>query len=189
VQPRFLTPQEYLEIESKSEIKSEYWNGRIYPMIEGWPRPGDSEDILGEPHFAIITQLVAAVALRLKGEPWCVSIGVSADEPDCSIVSHEDGSRVVVEVLSPSTEAADRGVKLHRYLRTESIKEYVLVSHESPCVETFERLEMGSARFQAFEGLQSSVTIRTAGIDVPLAEIYDGITFRHGWVNAPARCE
>jgi Uma2 family endonuclease len=80
-------------------------------------------------------------------------------------------------VLSPSTEAYDRGKKFSYYQKVASLKEYVLVSQDEARVERFTRQADGTWVLANFVGLESSLTL--AGIDcqVPLATIYDRVDF------------
>jgi Uma2 family endonuclease len=181
----YLTPEQYLEIEEKAEFKSEYWDGQMYAMAGGTPR-----------HSEVGTLFAAAAVPRLKRTGCGVfnsDLRIRDSErslytyPDVSIVcgKPEYGEKntlsnptVLVEVLSPATEAKDRGAKFQRYRQIESLKEYVLISQDEPWVETYLRQMDGSWRFESFNGLAASVELKSVGIEIPLAEIYDGITFR-----------
>ena len=85
--------------------------------------------------------------------------------------------RVLVEVLSPTTEGYDRGEKFRRYLTIDSLEEYVLVSQSIPRIETFFRQEGGAWLFRHAVGLDAIVTIRSLQIELPLSEVYAGIEF------------
>jgi len=91
--------------------------------------------------------------------------------------------RVVVEVISPSTESYDRKTKFDGYRRVESFEEYVLVSQDVPRIETFRRQADGSWAFMVFTGLGEVAKVQSVQIDLPLAEAYDGVDFRrrHLW--------
>jgi Uma2 family endonuclease len=95
------------------------------------------------------------------------------DEKQTTIIN----PRLVVEVLSGSTEAYDRGVKFAAYRELKSFQEYVLISQDQPLVETFLRQADGTWVLAAARGLEGSMTLRSLQIVVPLAEIYMGITF------------
>ena len=83
--------------------------------------------------------------------------------------------RVIIEVLSPSTEAYDRGDKFTQYRRIESFEEYVLISQDRPNVESIFRQADGAWSFQNHTSLDAAATIRCLGIEIPLAEIYAGV--------------
>jgi Uma2 family endonuclease len=82
---------------------------------------------------------------------------------------------LIVEVLSKSTEAFDRGDKFGHYRKLESLKEYVLVSQTEPRVETFVRSEDGRWTFTEFAGTEAICRFASIDCDIPVAAIYEGI--------------
>jgi Uma2 family endonuclease len=82
---------------------------------------------------------------------------------------------LIVEVLSKSTEAFDRGDKFAFYRKIESVREYVLVSQTEPRVETFVRSEQGSWRFTEFFGLDAVCHFASVDCNIPVAAIYEEI--------------
>ena len=84
---------------------------------------------------------------------------------------------LVVEVLSPSTEAFDRGAKFEAYRTVESLKEYVLVSQDKPLVEQYVRNGDGSWKFTEAVGLESSLTLPSVGCTLNLAAVYKRVEF------------
>jgi Uma2 family endonuclease len=85
--------------------------------------------------------------------------------------------RLVVEVLSPSTEGYDRGDEFRAYRTVESLREYVLVSQDRPLVETFVRQHDGRWLLSTFAGLESAANLQALNVDLPLAEVYAGVEF------------
>jgi Uma2 family endonuclease len=86
--------------------------------------------------------------------------------------------RVLIEVLSDSTEAYDRGLKFERYREIESFEEYVLIAQDRPSVEVYRRQAAGLWTIQPpYQGLDAVAKLVSAGIDLPLSEIYAGIEF------------
>ena len=83
---------------------------------------------------------------------------------------------LLVEVLSPTTEAYDRGAKFAQYRRLESLREYVLVSQTEARVEVFTR---GDGRWTFFEaiGMDAECPLPSLGIALPLAEVYERVVF------------
>jgi Uma2 family endonuclease len=144
----FLTEEEYLAIERQAEFRSEYFAGEVFAMAGASRR-----------HNRIVTNLVAALDSQLKARPCNVysnDMRVKVQDtglftyPDvvltCGEERFEDGENdillnplVIVEVLSDSTEAYDRGKKFENYQSIESLKEYLLVSQNSQRVEQFVR--------------------------------------------------
>jgi Uma2 family endonuclease len=85
--------------------------------------------------------------------------------------------QLIVEVLSPSTEAYDRGEKFSRYRQIDSLQEYVLVSPSSRRIEVFLRQPDGAWLFTAFSRLDASAVLRSVEVKLPLQEVYSGIEF------------
>lgn len=88
---------------------------------------------------------------------------------------------VVFEVLSPSTEACDRGEKFLRYrTQIEALREYVLVSQHRPLVEHYVRQPDGSWSYSSAGSLDEVVNLVSIGCRLPLSEIYDRVVFPAG---------
>ena len=86
--------------------------------------------------------------------------------------------KVIVEVLSDSTEAFDRGEKFRRFqLWNPTLTDYLLVSQDRPLIEHFARQADGSWSYRLTMGLDSSVTIVSISCTLKLAEVYERITF------------
>jgi Uma2 family endonuclease len=187
-EPRRYTVQEYFDFEDTSEVKHEYFEGYLLDMS------GASYD-----HGTISVNLIGLLYGLLKGTPCRVResntrVQVQKETlysyPDVAIVcgppelTPEDkrkgtinNPRVVFEVLSPSTEAWDRGEKFNRYGRLESLQEYVLVSQHTPRVETLFRHDDGTWLLSRFEGLEAVVSLRCMPLKIPLRDIYAEVDF------------
>ena len=175
-----LTPEQYLAIERKSEYKSEYLDGVIYAMS------GASRE-----HNLISLNLGAEIRQLLKSRKCEVYTGdmrVSVDAaglytyPDIAIVCAEpqflDGEfdtllnpTVLIEVLSPSTEAYDRGKKFGHYRRIASLREYVLVAQDRVSVERYVRRGQDWVLTE-WNSLDESLRLDSIEGEVPLREIY-----------------
>jgi Uma2 family endonuclease len=178
---RQLSAEEYLEIERHSEIKSEYLDGEIFAMTGATRR-----------HNLITTNLVREVSQSLLDRPCEVyssdlrvhipSTGLYT-YPDLAVVCgeprFEDGEvdtllnpTLIVEILSPTTEAYDRGKKFEHYDAIESLAEYVLVSQTSPRVEQYVRQAGAHWLFTATSGLSGRVVFPSINCELALAAIY-----------------
>ena len=126
---------------------------------------------------------VYAVDLRLKVNPHRLYT-----YPDISVVcgeskladDHKDtllNPTVLVEVLSPSTEARDRGLKFTHYRHIESLQEYALVWQSEPRLEIYRRQPAGDWLLSEISGLDSTCRFGSLGCEVPLSEIYSGVSF------------
>jgi Uma2 family endonuclease len=181
-----LTPAEYLAIERKAAFRSEYLNGEMFAMAGA-----------SYPHTRICDNLVAALRAQFKNGP-CYTLShdmrvkVTATGlytyPDviilCGPPELEDAEldtllnpRVVIEVLSDSTERYDRGPKFKNYKQVASLREYILVSQDEPSCDRYVRGPDETWLNRTFAGLDSTLAFETVSAAVPLPEIYAGVTF------------
>jgi Uma2 family endonuclease len=185
---RRYTIAEYLALEERSDIRHEFHAGEMLAMSGGTFA-----------HSRINMNFSGLLHARLKGHPCYpldinmrVRIGRRLDYvyADTSIVcgapqfDPDDpkkttilNPRVVIEVLSESTESYDRGVKFELYREVPSLEEYVLVSQREPLIESFLRQPDGTWSFKPWKGLEGTVTLRSLEITVPLSEVYVGVEF------------
>jgi len=147
--------EDYLGLEEYANVKHEYLDGVIHAMAGGSPE-----------HGAITMRIGAALVPQLRGRGSTVygsdvRIRVAATGlstyPDLSVGCGERRADsqdpqalvdpvVLVEVLSPSTEAYDRGEKLHHYRQIPSLLEVLLVAHDRHEVEVWRRAQGGWVR-------------------------------------------
>ncbi len=182
------TPQEYYALEALAEYKSDFYKGEIFAMAGGTPR-----------HSLICANVAGETRSRLKSSPCAVyesNLRVKnkftgfRNYPDAAICcepleyDEEDAGQatitnptVLFEVLSPSTEAYDRGFKAENYRRIATLKAYVIVAQETPHVEIYIRQADNSWLLREVHGLDSTLAILSIGIDLPLAEIYAKVVF------------
>lgn len=150
-------------------------------------------------HSRIIANVIRSAGNRLDGSPCFVlesnmRVRLAVEDryvyPDATIVCGEPqfdpldpnqttilNPTVVVEVLSDSTEAYDRGAKFTAYRELASMTEYVLVSQDVPQVETYLRQGDGTWSFAAYRGVENVAAFRSVRIELPLKEIYSGLAF------------
>jgi Uma2 family endonuclease len=187
--PQRMTIAEYLAMEEASEEKHEYVRGYVYPLHRDAPVGMSGAD---PKHVLINLNLGSALRGALLDRP-CVALGsdqrvlIEATEvalyPDLTVVCgglrFAASSRtsivnpmIVVEILSPSTAAYDRGKKFDHYASLESVKEYVLVSSGRVAVDHFLRESNGTWRFTSYRGLDEAVRFPSIDAAVPLREIY-----------------
>lgn len=186
LQNPFLTPERYLEIERVADCKSEYYAGQMFVMAGA-----------SRPHNLIVGSLVREIGNRLKGKPCetypsdmrvLVSAAGLYTYPDVSVACGEPefsdskgdvllNPLVIVEVLSDSTEAYDRGAKFALYQRLASLQEYVLVSQNTPQVETYVRQAGGTWLYSRVDAFDGEIVLETLACRLPLLEIYDRVTF------------
>jgi Uma2 family endonuclease len=180
-----LSEDEYLALDRAAEFKSELYDGAMYAMSGGSYR-----------HGQVILNLGAELRQALRGRQCSVTASEvrvrlnlgSYAYPDISVVCGElrfaDDQKdtlvnptVLIEVLSPSTESHDRGLKFIRYRQLESLQEYALVSQSEPRVEIFRRQPSGSWLLSEFTALDSAANFDSLDCKIPLAEIYHQVAF------------
>lgn len=188
ISKRRYTVDEYLRMERDSLEKHEFHEGEILAMAGNSPE-----------HVVIATNLIGELHARLKGKRCRVyesNLRLRAGRsqryvyPDLSVICGQPqfdpldtrpetvtNPRILVEILSPTTEAYDRGEKFDRYREIDSLEEYLLVWQHVPRVELFRRQPDGTWAFSAAVGTDSTITLPALGIQLSLTEIYDGVTF------------
>lgn len=182
-----LTEAEYLALDRAAEIKSEFYEGEMFAMAGGsrW-------------HSLICSNLIRELSSRLKGTDCVVftsdlRIKVEATGlqtfPDVSVVCGPQryldkendtllNPTLLVEVLSDSSEAYDRGKKFEHYRQIHSCREYLLVSQTEPRVEQFVRQSNKDWVLKEAAGLTSMLVLSSVQATVPLAEIFSRVEFQ-----------
>ncbi len=182
----YLTPADYLSFERQSDVKHEYFRGELFAMA------GASRQ-----HARIAVNLAYLFVGQMKGRPCDVFSGdmrvkVSPTGlytyPDASVVCgrprFEDkeldvllNPTVIVEILSKSTEAYDRGEKFAQYRTLDMLTDYVLISQDRPLIERFTRQPDGGWLLTESAGLDAAMPIESIQCLLPLAEVYDRVEF------------
>ena len=85
--------------------------------------------------------------------------------------------RTIFEILSPSTEGRDRGPKIRRFKRLDSLQECVLISRDGPTVEVLPRSENGFWLHKEFSGLDAIVPLLSLDNSLSIAGLYRGVEF------------
>jgi Uma2 family endonuclease len=180
------TPEEYLELERKAEFKSEYLDGQIYAMAGA-----------SSAHCVITPNLTSELVPQLRGTPCQVfssdmkvrtSYKGLYSYPDLSLVCgepifHDDkqevitNPKVIFEILSPSTEAFDRGAKFFRYQIIDTFTDYILIAQDEARVEHFIRQQDGGWLLYVVRGLESKLSIVSIDCTISLAGLYDRVKF------------
>jgi Uma2 family endonuclease len=176
--PSFMTLEEYLKFEEKSPQRHEFINGVLFAMT------GPSVA-----HARITTNLAIAIGTHLKGGPCEVfasdlkviisrdvnEIGYYPDvvvdcRPDTRDTHFVRDPKLVVEVLSPSTQHIDRREKLQNYRLIDSVEEYVLVAQEERRLIVYPRADRWKPR--VYGDLDPIVELRSIELTFPLSELY-----------------
>jgi Uma2 family endonuclease len=183
---RTYTPEEYLALERAAEYKSEYFRGEIFAMAGAKLA-----------HNLIAINLIQSLGNALReGNCRVLSSDMRTKcptglytYPDASLVCGQPeleddyidtllNPRVIFEILSPSTEAYDRGKKFEHYRSILSLQEYVLIAQDHAAVEKFVRPQDSDAwEWSVLNDLADSLTIGSCGARIRLVDIYAGINF------------
>ena len=187
-----LTEVEYLDLERSLESRNEFFDGEVFAMSGGTPL-----------HSQITANLIQVIGRRLSGGRCVVytsdlRLKIQATGlftyPDLSVVfgpiqfaaGTDDtvvNPTVIVEVLSDSTEAYERGTKFENYRRMPSLREYLLVGQKGPRIEQFVRQENEQWLLREAAGFDATLALPSLEIKISLAEVFAGVEF----VPAPIR--
>ncbi|MBW4520905.1 MAG: Uma2 family endonuclease [Scytolyngbya sp. HA4215-MV1] len=181
--PLKMSIAEYLEWESQQEVRHEYVNGKLFAMTGGTI-----------PHNDIVLNLYTALRPHLKSRGCRINVSdvkvevsptspyyypdiiVSCDSRDINARQFIQSPKLIVEVLSPSTEAKDRGEKFTYYQTIPSLQEYVLVDSEKVAVECYRR---GEGRMWLYYPYRAGDMISLSSIEFEcaIALLYEGVSF------------
>lgn len=173
------TAEEYLALERQADFRSEYIDGQIVAMSGG-----------SLAHSLVGTNLIRTLGNLLEDTPCFVvnsdmrvrvdpslytypDVTVICDEPEVEDAQGDTllNPTAIFEVLSPSTEAYDRGEKFRRYRKVPSLRLYVLVAQATPSVEVFTR--QGEVWvFSDATGLGASIHLESIGCPLALRDVY-----------------
>jgi Uma2 family endonuclease len=186
---------EYLKIERSSEDRHYFLDGEIYAMAGESPAHGD-----------ITTNIVISLGSQLKSKQCRVRSKdtkvrsgplLSSGETTRGLFSYPDvlvicgepeyhdaakdvvlNPQVIIEVLSPSTEAFDRGEKFNRMQTwNPTLTDYLLVSQDRPQLEHFIRQADGQWKYSRTTGLDATVVLASIQCTLKLVDVYDRIVF------------
>lgn len=190
-----VTEDAYLALERRSETKHELVNGQIVAMAGA----------LFE-HNAIASNVLSALVVLLRGK-GCKAVG--SDQrvhvpatglftyPDVVVVCGKPefhpkdratltNPRVLVEILSDSTERYDRGAKFAHYQSIPSFVEYVLVAQDELRVEHFRRLDTGQWLITTYRGPDAKVELPALGCALLVGDLYEGVDLGLGGASVAA---
>ncbi|NJN73625.1 MAG: Uma2 family endonuclease [Limnothrix sp. RL_2_0] len=183
---KYLTPEEYLELEKTSEIRHAYIDGEIYAMASGT----QTHNILCL-NLAVLLRrylkdsicqtFMADMKVQLQDQRkfFYPDLIVSCDGNKNFNLNCANSPTVIFEVLSPSTEGFDRGDKFKFYRSLPSLEEYILVSSNQYSVDCFRRSENDFWVLQSYQGLDAMLHLKSLNIEVSLTDIYETIVFEN----------
>ena len=181
----YMTPQEYLDWEEQQPLKYEYINGEVVAMTGGTVN-----------HGTVTANCFYQLKTHLRGgscRPFIfdVKLGVSENGPfhypDVMVSCDERDKRatkviyhpcLIVEVLSPSTEAIDRGKKFQNYRQISTLKEYILISAEQMIVESFRLNDKGLWELQTYNQ-GDEIELSSVDFKFPIDLLYEDVIFEN----------
>jgi len=181
-----LTLDEYIAIEESSETKHEFLDGNVHEMTDFSPA-----------HCLITANLIGSLHPQLRGKscrmfPSTQRLKVEATGlytyPDASVVCGPmqlaekpnytmTNPTVLIEVLSPSTEGYDRGMKFEHYRKIDSLRAYLLIAQDSIQVELYTRQEQNSWLLEEFTEKETMVPLDAIGCTMAIKDIYRDVEF------------
>ncbi|MGZ5076701.1 MAG: Uma2 family endonuclease [Methylobacter sp.] len=183
VTPTHFTPEEYLSLERSAPYKNEFHDGQIYAMT------GASRE-----HNLITFNIAGELSSQLKNRfcgAYVSDMRIKSAEarsyyyPDIVVVcgtpqfedAHVDtllNPTLLIEVLSPSTEAYDRGGKFAHYRKIPTLNEYLLIAQDQPSIERYQR-QGGVWVLTEAVGLEADIPLESIGCVLSLREVYDKV--------------
>ncbi len=187
--------EDYLAYERAATVRHEYVDGYLYEMAGETLPHGDicvsltriiSTAILGTPCRALTKDT------KVKSGPFANprrTMKGMFSYPDLVVVCgqpqfHDDykdillNPTIIIEVLSPGTEAFDRGGKFLRYRNfSPSLTDYILVAQDRAVIDHFQRQEDGLWLLRTIQGLDSELHLAALGCVLSLREVYDRVEF------------
>lgn len=186
VEKRYYSPEEYLALEEVAEYKNEYYDGEIVPMTGGTTN-----------HNQIAGNVYIALSLALKGQNYRVFIGDvrlwipkkrSYTYPDVMVIAGKPeyfeqrkdtvtNPQVIVEVLSKSTKAYDRGGKFQFYQTIPSFQEYILIDQSQRFIEQFSKQENKRWSYCVYDEEDLALVFNSFSVEVSLDDVYEKVDF------------
>jgi Uma2 family endonuclease len=189
---RHYTLADYLGVEEMSNVRHELLDGQIFAIAGGTPE-----------HAALSAAALVLLGGKLRGgpcRPYSADLRIRvlatglATYPDAAVIcgeverdpsspTHVTNPRVIVEVLSPSTEAYDRGEKREHYQQIEALREYVLIAQDRRRVEVFVRRDEGAWEHRVHAS-GDAVELPSLGLTFAVDELFDAAGARSALSDA-----
>ena len=181
-----ITPQQYLEGELVAETKHEYIDGEVYAMAGA-----------GDAHVKVTLNAALLIKSHLRGSNCStyvndMKVRIGKDEaffyPDVMVCCDpsdqlreqdyvKNSPKLIIEVLSPSTENKDRGKKFILYRKLPSLEEYVLIDPREYYVELYRRQADKQWTLFSHEGAESMLEFSSIGMQCTLVDLYEDVLF------------
>ncbi len=182
-QDRYFTPEEYFAWEEQQLEKHELIDGRVYGMTGGTQN-----------HSTIKLNIATLLKAHLRGSKCRVfnadlkinilhttnytyaDLSVTCDDRDREIPLYITYPCLIVEVLSPSTEAYDRGKKFAKYRRNPNLIDYVLVSSDEIAIDIYHKKDTGEWVILSYRE-DDRIELKSINLSLPIEQFYEDIVF------------
>lgn len=181
---RFMSAEKYLTWEAAQEERYEYWDGKVI-CVSGETRKHNR--VIGNFYKLLDDALIDrsyeiyAIAVQVQVESgrkyFYPDVVVTCDDRDTDPNSIQFPC-LIVEVLSPSTEAIDRGSKFAQYRRFATLQKYVLVQVDQPVIELFRRNEAGQWVLSEYN-LGDRLHLESVDVELEIADLYRQVEFQN----------
>ncbi|MEM1252243.1 MAG: Uma2 family endonuclease [Cyanobacteria bacterium P01_H01_bin.21] len=193
---QYLSVDDYLRLEAKSPIKHEYIDGKVYAMAGA----SDSHVTIAGNLFAALRSHVRGTGCRLyisdmkaqveaRNRFFYPDVMVTCDPRDQETETYKRFPKLIVEVLSKSTEAFDRGDKFLAYQALESLQEYVLINTRHQRVEIFRRSDSGLWILQFYSVEDETFELRSIDFTGTFNELYEDVVLEPTEIPEEVRVE
>lgn len=188
-----ISEEMYLEAERTSPEKHEYYAGEVYAMAGA----SDQHNIIAMNVAALLHALLRGRSCRAYPSDMRVKIIKTGlyTYPDFTIVCGQSqfidsekrdtliNPTVIIEILSPSTERYDRGLKFQHYRTLDSLREYILIAQDRYHIERFVRQENNEWLLSDALGRTESIPIAAIQARLHLEDVYEQVTMASNMVN------
>lgn len=180
----YLSPEEYLQLEERSDIKHEYIDGYAYAMAGA-----------NDAHVTITLNIATLLRNHVGGSGYRVYIAdmkaridslnrfyypdvmVTCDSRDRENMTSKKYPCLIIEVLSDSTEAFDRSDKFADYQQLDSLQEYVLINTKRQRVECFRRNQEGLWVLQSYTSSEDLFRLHSINFSARINDLYEDVDF------------
>ena len=184
---KYYTPEEYIELEEKSEFKNEYIHGEIIPMTGGTTN-----------HNEIALNFCTNFKFNMRGKNYRIYMGDVKlwlqryqiyTYPDIMVIQGEPKYQgtgttqvtnplIIVEVLSKSTINYDQTDKFRFYRSLPELKEYIMINQYEYFIEQFAKNVEGQWVLTEYESFNDILSLKSIDFQIPFNDIYEGINFQ-----------
>jgi len=184
---KYYTPEEYLELEEKSEVKNEYIHGEIIHISGGTTN-----------HNEIAGNFYLHFKLKMRNQNYKVYMGDVKlwlqryqiyTYPDIMVIQGEptyqgNGTTqvtnplMIVEVLSKSTINYDKPDKFRFYRSLPELKEYIMINQYEYFIEQFAKNAEGQWVLTEYESVNDILSLKSIDFQIPFSDIYEGVHFQ-----------